>query len=78
MSCWFLQYNSVNQPEVYIYPLPMKPPSLPSRSSRSTGLSALSYSEFPLAACSTHDSVYASMLVLTIFKGLPCTLCPYH
>ena len=46
MSCWFLQYNSVTQPEVYVYPLRLKPP-LPSRSSRSTGLSSLCYTANP-------------------------------
>ena len=25
--CWFLPYNNMNQPSVYICPLPLKPPS---------------------------------------------------
>ena len=27
MLCWFLLYNNVNQPQVYIYPLPLEPSS---------------------------------------------------
>ena len=49
MLCWFLPYNSVNQPQVYMCPLPLGLPSyLPtpshlSGSSLSPGLSSLCY-----------------------------------
>ena len=29
MLCWFLPYNIMNQPYVYIYSLPLEPPSHP-------------------------------------------------
>ena len=29
MLCWFLPYNSVNQPKVYMRPLPLQPPPTP-------------------------------------------------
>ena len=41
MLCSFLLYNIVNQLYIYIHPLPLKPPSHPSKSSQSTELSAL-------------------------------------
>lgn len=52
--CWFLLFNSVNQLDIYVYPLPLEPPSYPphpatppasypSRSSQSTKLSSLCY-----------------------------------
>ena len=46
MLCWFLLYNNMNQLYVYIYPLPLEPPSHPptshpSRISQSTKLSSL-------------------------------------
>ena len=43
MLCQFLMYNEVNQLYVYIYPLPLGPPSYPCRSSQSTRLSSLCY-----------------------------------
>lgn len=54
MLCWFLLFNSVNQLDIYTYPLPFEPPSYaptpptppasyPSRSSQSTKLSSLCY-----------------------------------
>ena len=55
MLCWFLPYNSVNQPSfyiyiyihMYIYPLPLEPPSFllfhPSGSSQSVRLCSLCY-----------------------------------
>ena len=68
MLCSLLLYNKVNQLYVCIYPLPPGPPSHPtppfhpSGSSQSTKLSSLCYSMFPLAFCSTHGSVYPSIL----------------
>ena len=41
--CWFLLYNNLNQLCVYMCPLPLQPPSHPSRSSQSTELSSLYY-----------------------------------
>ena len=31
MLCWFLPYNNVNPPWVYLGPLPLEPPSHPRR-----------------------------------------------
>ena len=62
MLSWFLLYNEVNQLYVYIYPLPLgppsHPPSHPSRSSQGSKLSSLVYSSFPLPICFTPGSVY--------------------
>ena len=44
-----------------MYPLPLEPPSHPSRSSQSTELRSLCYSCFPPASYFTHSSVYISM-----------------
>ena len=43
MLCWFLPFNNVSQPQVYTCPLPLEPPSHPSRLSQSTRLSSLCY-----------------------------------
>ena len=47
MLCWFLPYNNLNQLWLYIYPLPVEPPSPPpihpSGSSQSGRLSSLCY-----------------------------------
>ena len=43
MLCCFLPYNSMNQPQVYMYRLPLESPSQPSKMSHSTGLSSLCY-----------------------------------
>ena len=52
MLCWFLLYNEVNQPYVYIHPLPLEPPSPPDPCHLVTecqaGLPVL-YSSFALA-----------------------------
>ena len=41
--CWFLPYINMNQPEVYLCPLPLELPSHPSRLSQSPSLSSLSH-----------------------------------
>jgi len=60
MLYWFLPYNSVNQPSVYLYPLPLEPPftplSNPSRSSQTTRLSSLCYTE-TLTSCLSYTLV---------------------
>ena len=63
MLCWFLPYNNVNQPQLYIYPLslesPYHPPSSqPPRSSQSTELSSLCYTA---ASYFMHGSIYLSV-----------------
>ena len=65
MLYYFLLYNNINQLYVYIYPLPLEPPSHPTRSSQSTELTELPvlYSRFPLAIYFTHGVVlYISVL----------------
>ena len=66
ISCWFLPYISMNQPYVYICPLPLEPPShvsplwvvtehwfeLPE-----------SHSKFPLAFHFTYGSAYVFILL---------------
>ena len=51
MLCLSLSSSSMNQPEVYAWPLPLQPPPYipprPSRLSRSLGLSSLCYAELP-------------------------------
>ena len=47
MLCSLLLYNSVNQPYVCIYPLPLIPLSRPSRAPQSTQLSSLCYTTAP-------------------------------
>ena len=53
MLCWFLPYNNVNQPRLYIYPFGLEPlspsPSHPSRSSQSTRLVSQTF-EYNLAS----------------------------
>ena len=64
--CWFLPYISMNQPKVYICPLPLEPSFhsiLPFRLSESTGFELpMSYSKFPLTIYFTYGIVYVSML----------------
>ena len=50
MLSWFLLYNDVNHPEVYIYPLPLEPPFHPSPHSTLLGCHELPvlYSNFLL------------------------------
>ena len=68
--CWFLPYIIMNQPQVYICPLPLEPSShLPchpihSRLSQSTKSELpASYSKFSLAVYFTHGNGYVSMLL---------------
>ena len=41
MLCWFLSYINMNQPQIYIGPLPLEPPSRPCRLSQNTRLNSL-------------------------------------
>ena len=65
--CQFLLYNEVNQLYVYIYPLPLEPPSppIPPRQVITEHRAELPvlYSRFPLAICFTHGSVCMSVLI---------------
>ena len=68
--CWFLPYIIMNQPQVYICPLPLEPSShLPrhpihSRLSQSTKSELpASYSKLSLAVYFTHGNGYVSMLL---------------
>ena len=47
---------------IYISPLPLEPPSHPSRSSQGTALVPVVCGSFPLAISFTHGSVYMLML----------------
>ena len=75
MWCWFLLDNKGSQPQLYIYPLLLDPPSPPPIlqlqviTQCQAGLPA-SYISFPLAFCFTHDSVYMSMLLLWLLLFL--------
>jgi len=64
--CWLMPYISMNQPQVYICPLPVEPISHPihlSKLSQSTEFELpLSYSNFPLVICFTYDNVHVSVL----------------
>ena len=75
---WFLPYIIMNQPQVYIGPLPSKRPSLlpptchPSRLSRSTGFGfPASYSKFPRAIYFTYGSVCVSVLFSQLIPPSP-------
>ena len=65
-------YDNMNKPQVYIYPLPLEPPShIPIPLLQViTELSSLFYSSFPLTICFTHGTVYVSLF----FPNLP--ICP--
>ena len=77
MMCQFLPSNSVNQPSGYICPLPLKPPSQPSRLSQSTRLSPLCpYSSFLLACYFTYANIYVSVLPSQFIPPLLPLLCP--
>ena len=68
MLCWFLLYNNANKPLLYIYLLPLEPPSplpippLQVIKEHQTRLPVL-YSNFSPAIYFTHDNVYMSMLL---------------
>ena len=74
MLCWFLLYINMNQPQVYICPLTLEPPT-PSHSSRlsqSTGFELpASYSKFPLAIYITCGNLYVSMLLSQFVPATP-------
>ena len=75
MWCWFLLDNKGSQPQLYIYPLLLDPPSPPPIlqlqviTQCQAGL-PVSYISFPLAFYFTHDSVYMSMLLLWLLLFL--------
>ena len=70
----------MNQLFVYLYPLPLGPPSHPPHPTHlghhSTELSSLCYtSRFPLAICFTHGSVFMSNLISQFVPPSPCPPC---
>ena len=72
MLCWFLPSINMNQPQVYICPLPLKPPIPPPRLSQSTGFGfPASYSKFPLAIYFTYGNVYVSVLLSQVISPSP-------
>ena len=62
----------MNQPKMYIRPLPPEPPShLP----QSIGFElSASYSKFPLAVCFTYSNVYVSALLSQFVPSSPLTV----
>jgi len=71
MLCWFLLYINSNQSQLYLYLLPLEPPSplqsLTSRLSQCQAEIPVLYSSFTLAFRSTHDSVYGRCYFLNSF-----------
>ena len=61
MLCSFLLNSNMNQLYIYIYPLPLKPPSHCPRSSQSTKLRSLCYTA-AFTSYFTQASVYMSVL----------------
>ena len=62
MLCYFLPYNIMNRPYVYIYPLPLDPPtppSYPSRPSQGTRLSFLCHHSRFSPTTISHAAAYA-------------------
>ena len=66
--CQLLPFINMNQPQVYICPLPLEPPShLPPIPSLQVVTEhqvelPVSYSKFPLAVCFTYGNEYVSMM----------------
>ena len=86
---WFLPCLNMNQPQVYICPLPREPPSqLPAFPAPLGCYRALfefpeSYSRFPLAICFTDGTVYASIqlspfIPLSPSSSWPCPKSVLH
>ena len=75
----FLMYSNMNQLQVYIHPLPLEPPFLPSRLSQSTELSSLVlYDSVPLAIYFTHGSIYMPMLLSQFIPPSPSPACIHN
>ena len=70
----------MNQPQVYISPLPLKflshlpPHPTPLRGHKALGLSPVSYSKFPLDFCFTDGNVYVSVLVSQLIPPSPSSI----
>ena len=67
MLCWFLPYNNVNQPQVYVCPLPLEPPSHPTPhpnllGCQSTGLYSLCYT------ATSHQLAILHMIYVHMFQ----------
>ena len=76
MLCWFLLYTNVNQPWVYIRPLPVDRPSISHTTPHLWLVTEhwaefpVLYTNFPLVAYFTYGNVYASMLCKQFFTVL--------
>ena len=82
MLCEFLLYKIVNQLYVYIYPLPLGPPSHhliyhPSRSSQSTKLSSLCYTAASRQLSILYMVMYIVRATLSIHPTRCCPLCSH-
>ena len=72
----------VNQLYVYIYTLPLGPPSYPPAPLPLQAITEhwaelpVLYSSFPLAICLTHGSVYMSVLLCQFVLPSPVFICP--
>ena len=79
MLCLLLPYNNINQPSVYIYPLPFKPPfqspitSLKVIIEHGAELPVL-YSSFPLALYFTQSGLYMAVLLSQFIPPSPSPL----
>ena len=76
--CWFLAYINTNQPQVYICPLSLEPPShlLPYPTPRQVVTEhqiklPVSHSKFPLSICFTYGNVYVSSLLSQFIPPSP-------
>ena len=75
MLCWLLLHNKVDQPYVYIYPLPPgmpahPPPITPPRSPQDPGLGSLCYSA--AAGCYLYSRYTVSVNIYHSFYQSPC------
>ena len=67
MLCQFLLYNEVNQLYVYLYPLPLGPPSHPSPSHPSRSLQSTKLSSLCYAAGSHQLSILFYLFIRNVF-----------
>ena len=76
MLYWFLPFNNVNQPYVYMYPLPLEPPSHSLTPIPPIWLTEhwielpVLYSNFPLAIYFTYGNVYKKLYIQLYIKML--------
>jgi len=77
-DCWFLPYISVNQPQIFVCPLPLEPPSYlpphPTPQSTRFELRVL-HSKLLLAVCFTYGNVFVCTLLSWFVPPLLPCLC---